>query len=155
MGEGGLSGPYGNVGSRILLRIAPTSSSMPAMFGIRCLSTPLCLKWQCGHRGPFPSVFASAMLAHSSPHDLDVLARWQYASGANTATNVDMSLNCHSHGLEKGLRSVLQMRISFFRQAMPLTPATCLTRQKVVAHASSLSSYHVIFGDRYHGPFNT
>ena len=63
MGGGGLNGPCGNVGSRISLRIVPASSSMPAMFGIRCLSTALRLRWRHGHRRPFPSIFASAMLA--------------------------------------------------------------------------------------------
>ena len=65
MGEGGLNGPYGNVGSRISLRIAAASSSMQAMFGIRYLSTVLCLiDGKVVTSGRFPlSLFASAMLA--------------------------------------------------------------------------------------------
>ena len=82
MGEGGLSGPCGNVWSRMSLRIAPASSSMPAMFGIRCLST------------------AYVLVTAGSAH-LVSLARWQDASGANTATHLDTSLNCHSLGLGK------------------------------------------------------
>ena len=44
---------------------------------------------------------ASASLAHMLPHDLEVLTRWQYASVANTAMHLDMSVNCASLGLEK------------------------------------------------------